>query len=149
MMKWLFHAFFALAMVRLISSCTVHRFVSEGEVTLKRIRFDLIGDKELQESIERESLEAIVKQKPDVKKFLGLVYLHPWMYRRREIRAEKGKGGDRWLNLGEPLVLLYSSLSDKSSRQLQLFLKKNDFFFNSVKASHKIYGMGKKKAITT
>ncbi len=148
-MKWLFRTCIILFIASCFSSCTVHRFVPDGEVALKKNRFDLIGEKEYRESLDLEELEGILKQKASRKKFLGLVYLHPWMYRRGEIRAEKGKGGDKWLELGEPLVLLDSTLSEKSSRQLQLQLKKKGFFFNSVEASHKVYGIRKKKAITT
>lgn len=168
--KHLFISFICSAVVvLLLASCNPSRKLKEGEFLLDR---NYVIDKDTK--IEKSDIENYIKQKPNRKIFV-LFRFHLWLYnlanennikRKRERynkklekknakRIKKGKAakkndkqlvGEWLLNIGESPVKLDTLLTQKSSKQIQLFLQNKGFFINTVSDST-IYRRGKKATV--
>lgn len=144
-----------VSLVLLLAACSPTKRVPPGEHLLKRNAV-VLKDR----SVPRSELESIIKQKPN-KKVLGLrFYLSMYnlpdparierLRQRRaariddlnERRTERGKAPKpygrttgEWLRevVGEPPVLLDSSLTERSSDQMELYLHKEGWFNGVVR----------------
>jgi outer membrane translocation and assembly module TamA len=83
-------------------------------------------------NLDKDEMLAIVKQKPN-RKILGLIRFHLGVY--NFAHKDTSKRFRRWLEntVGEPPLLLDTSLTKRTSDQLQLYLFKNGYFKAQVK----------------
>ncbi len=129
---------FSLAVILLLisTSCRTTKYVPENEYMLKKYELKGEGRK-----IDKEVLSSYVKQKPN-KKVLGLkLYLG--------VYSSSKKGKDNWWNralrtIGEPPVIYDESQTDKTARQLELYLISKGYFNAMVTDSVELAG---KKAV--
>lgn len=143
-----------LSLALLLAACSPTKRVPPGEHLLKRNAITLE-----ERSVPVADLESIIKQKPN-KKVLGLrFYLSMYnlpdparIERRKQRRADRidainerrtergkapkpyGRTTGEWLRevVGEPPVLLDSSLTERSSDQMELYLHKEGWFNGRV-----------------
>jgi hypothetical protein len=168
------HSFISLicsaVIVFLLASCNPSKKLKEGEFLLER---NYIIDKDTK--IDKSEIENYIKQKPNRKIFV-LFRFHLWLYNlanenkikkkrerynkkfekknnKRIAKGKKAKKNDRqlvgeWLlNIGESPVKLDTLLTNKSSKQIQLFLQNKGFFINTVSDST-VYKRSKKATVT-
>lgn len=83
-------------------------------------------------NLDKDEMMAIVKQKPN-RKILGLIRFHLGVY--NFAHKDTSRRFRRWLErtVGEPPLLLDTSLTKRTSDQLQLYLFKNGYFKAQVK----------------
>ena len=83
-------------------------------------------------NLDKDEMLAIVKQKPN-RKILGLIRFHLGVY--NFAHKDTSKRFRRWLEntVGEPPLILDTSLTKRTSDQLQLYLFKNGYFKAQVK----------------
>mgnify|MGYP003341124320 CR=1 FL=1 len=82
-------------------------------------------------ALPKDGLESLIKQQPN-KKLFGILYPYVWFYQK----GSKGKenGFKRWLKeIGEVPAILDTSLTNRSSNQIQLYMEKHGFFNAVVK----------------
>lgn len=123
--------FFLFALPLIFFSCNPARKIAEGSYLLTKTKIH--NDNR---SISEDELKAILKQQPN-RKILGVMRFHLRVYNF----ANRGKERQWkiWLkSVGEEPVVLDSALTEKSSRQLNLFLK-NKGYFNSVVSDSTVY----------
>lgn len=141
----------AVAVLLGVSACAPTRRIPEGALLLNANHLELLDD----QPVDREALTEIIKQKPN-KRLLGYrFYLQAWNAPdperiarerpRREAeqdarnaeRVARGKSArpyrnsfHEWLRdaVGEPPVLMDTSLTERSRRQLELYLHKEGWF---------------------
>ena len=153
-----------------MASCNPSQKLKDGEFLLER---NYIIDKDTR--IDKSEIENYIKQKPNRKIFI-LFRFHLWLYnlanednikikrerynkkleKKNAKRIKKGKKakkndhqlvGEWLLNIGEAPVKLDTLLTEKSSKQIHLFLQNKGFFINTVSDSI-IYKRGKKATAT-
>jgi outer membrane protein assembly factor BamA len=132
-------AFLVLAACLIFVGCSVSRKVPKGKQLLvknKILNLDDVGDYD-------PGINTIIKQTPN-NKFLGLVKLRLQMW-----NIATGKKDSRfwyWVKetLGEEPVLLDTTISSESCRQISKFLFKEGFFNNTV--TSQTYYLNKRKA---
>lgn len=127
--------FFFCLLPFIFFSCNPARRVAEGSYLLTKTKIH--NDNK---SVSEEELNSILKQQPN-RKILGIMRFHLRVYNFAN------KGRDRqwkiWLkSVGEEPVILDSALTEKSSRQLNLFLK-NKGYFNSTVSDSTVYSDNK------
>jgi outer membrane translocation and assembly module TamA len=85
-------------------------------------------------NLDKDEMMAIVKQKPN-RKILGLIRFHLGVY--NFAHKDTSKRFRHWLEktVGEPPLLLDTSLTKRTADQLQLYLFKNGYFKAQVKDS--------------
>lgn len=150
-------------------ACSPSRKLNEGEFLLDK---NFIIDKDTK--IDKSEIENYIKQKPN-KRILVLFRFHLWLYnlaneekikrkriqynkkieRKNTKRLAKGKKAKRsdkqligeWLlDIGEAPVKLDTLLTEKSTKQIKLFLNNKGFFISSVTDSIH-YKRGKKATV--
>ncbi|MFM8433264.1 MAG: BamA/TamA family outer membrane protein [Bacteroidota bacterium] len=102
------------------TACNPYRSIKEGHV-LKKYTIEIDTIQEL-----KEPLGELVKQKPN-RRILGLFYPYVWFYQK----GNKGKenGFKKWLKeIGEAPAVLDSNLTDRTTRQLKLYMNKHGYF---------------------
>ncbi len=90
-----------------------------------------------------EKLEDIIKQRPN-RKVLFLFYFHAWAYQYGDKKPDK-KWRQFFKEIGEPVVILDSNETERSRRQMELYLHKKGYFDAKVSSVTRI--KGKNKAI--
>lgn len=121
-------------------ACRPTRYVPEGQFLLDNMS---IKTKNL--NLDKDEMMAIVKQKPN-RKILGLIRFHLGVY--NYAHKDTTKRFRRWLErtVGEPPLLLDTTLTKRTSDQLQLYLTKNGYFKAQVEDTT-IYKNKKAKVI--
>jgi len=111
-----------------LSSCNITRHVPEGQYLLVKNKVEIDNKK-----IDTDELYGIIKQKPN-RKILGLIRFHLGVYNYANTKKEKDSKFREWLKntIGEPPVVLDSSLTVKSSKQLQQYLFNTGYFNGTV-----------------
>ena len=123
--NYILHSIFLLATTLLVGSCNVTRNIPEGDFLLDKniIKTDRPEYK--------ENISSIIKQKPN-KKILGIFRFHLGVYNL----GSKGKETKfkKWLKtaVGEQPVILDTSLTNKSTRQITIFMQNNGYFNATV-----------------
>ena len=121
-----------VAMMLVIASCSVTRYLPEGEYLLTKVTFE--DDKSTPRSeritLDKDGLETYVRQSPN-KRIFGIDF-YVWVYEKAN--PEK----NNWWNnfkrkIGEEPVLLDSALTDKSLQNLQTYLHTRGYFSSSVR----------------
>ena len=107
-----------------LSSCRPHKYISEGQ-WLKKNKIE--ADKS---EINTEELEAIVKQRAN-RKILLMFHFHTWAYHYGSKKPEK-KLRKSLKEMGEPVTVVDSNLTEKSRKQIELFLHKKGYFHAKV-----------------
>lgn len=139
----------------LFSACNPSRKLKEGEFLLDR---NFIIDKDTK--IDKTDIENYIKQKPN-RRILIFFRFHLWLHNlanedrikrkrvlynkkieikntKRITKGKKAKKNDKqllgeWLlEIGEPPVIVDTLLSQKSVKQIKLFLNNKGFFINTV-----------------
>lgn len=151
-----------------ITACNPSKKIPEGEFLLDK---NYIVDKDTK--IDKSDIENYIKQKPN-RRILVLFRFHLWLYNlanedkikrkrikhnkkierknaKRVAKGKKAKRADRqlmgeWLlDIGEAPVKLDTLLTEKSTKQIKLFLNNKGFFISSVTDS--IHYKRRKKAV--
>ena len=110
----------------LLYACNPVRFVPKDEYLLRKNIVILDTN-----ALPKDGLESLIKQQPN-KKLFGILYPYVWFYQK----GSKGKenGFKRWLKeIGEVPAILDTSLTNRSSNQIQLYMEKHGFFNAVVK----------------
>lgn len=125
--KWLLWCCLFTAMV----GCTHTRHLPEGKTLHQTTLIDFQSDAPIKDKSDlKEQLYNLSRPKPNAK-FLGIGKVKLWIYHRTR-NAKKGLG--EWLrrNLGEPPVLIDSTLLERSKQVMALKLQKKGYFHQSV-----------------
>ncbi|MEZ4887708.1 MAG: BamA/TamA family outer membrane protein [Chitinophagales bacterium] len=112
-------------------SCTHTRHLPEGKTLHKTTLIDFKSDIAIKDKSDlKEQLYNLSRPKPNAK-FLGIGKVKLWIYNRTR-NAKKGLG--EWLrrNLGQPPVLIDSTLLDRSQQVMALKLQKKGYFQQNV-----------------
>ena len=122
-----------------ITACSTTRKLSEGEHLLVKNRIYVNNEK-----VKNRELNKLIKQKPN-KKILGFWNLYLQLYNLGD--SEKEKGLKAWFTrIGEPPVVLDSSLSKKSARQLGLYYNSKGYF--NAEAGYELKKRKKKSRVS-
>lgn len=105
-------------------SCNPTKYVPENKQLLDKSKIKIENNK-----IDNRELSGYIKQTPN-KRILGARF-HLWLYNRS--RRNKDNGFNRWLKkIGEEPVIYDPYLTQKSSRQLQLYMYKKGYYHSKV-----------------
>lgn len=143
--------------VLMLAGCSTTKRLSEGEQLLRKNKVVVMGDAE----VRSDALEETVRQEPN-RRILGVVPLYLWAYnvpspenfeqrnmrraerlkRKNERRIERGKeprefkpAGSWWREtVGEPPVIMDTSLTTRSAEQMQTYMIKHGWFNARVEA---------------
>ena len=125
--------------------CTHTRHLPEGKTLHKSTTIVLQSDTTIKNKSDlKEQLYNLSRPKPNAK-FLGMGKVKLWIYNRTR-KTEKGLG--EWLrrNLGEPPVLIDSTLLERSQKVMELKLQKKGYFHQKV--NYKTHTKKKSTAVT-
>lgn len=126
--KSLKHPFFIFGVLLLfLSSCNPTKHVKPDELFLQKNKIKISTRK-----IDKDDIEAIVKQKPN-RKILGLFRFHLGVY---NLYKEESESKIK-LNVGEPPVIYDSLLTERTIKQLKLYADKRGYFDSKVTYSTK------------
>lgn len=123
----------------MFGACRPHKYVSEG-YWLKKNKVKVEDPK-----INTDELYDIIKQRPN-RKFLFTFYINAWAYHLWEKKPDK-KWRQSFKQIGEPVTVLDTNLTERSRRQMELYLHKKGYF--SAKLESKTTIKAKKKAIVS
>ena len=153
------------------SSCRVVKDLEDEKQLLVKNEIELLGSK----SLSTDNLESIVKQEPNTKLFFFFRF-NTWLYqrydgeklgekrekkqqrldRKNERKISKGKDpvnetNETWRdrliqNIGEKPEVYDSLKTNKSIKQLEIYLKKNGYF--SANVEHELRSRTKKKTVS-
>ncbi len=113
-----------------MASCNPYKQLSDGQYLLEKneVQLEFKDKKENSEfyrKVDFDNITDILKQRPN-NKLLGIYKFHVRVY---TFGAKKDNGFRRWLKrIGEPPVILDTSLVSESSKQMKLFLQKKGYF---------------------
>jgi outer membrane protein assembly factor BamA len=111
----------------IFTGCNPTKYVKPNELFLQKSNVKIDTRK-----IDKDEIEAIIKQKPN-KKILGLFRFHLWVHNRyKEDSESKIK-----LNIGEAPVIFDSLLTEKSLKQLKIYTKNRGYFDSKISFSTK------------
>jgi len=139
---------FSIALIALVISCSPTKTLTQDEYLLNSNRI-----KTKLHSLDRDEINAIIKQKPN-KKLFGFFrfYLHAYNYAKsKNVIVKKDTSRfKKWVlnTIAEEPVLLDTVLTKKTVKQLQLFLQKLGYF-NAVVTDTIIYHNKKANIIYT
>ena len=121
-------------------SCNPTRTLVNGEFLIKKNVVSIDN-----EHINKDELSSYIKQKPN-RKFLGLFRLRLALYNMAS-KGKKVSKTDTFLinTIGEPPVILDTFLTEKSLKQISLYLNSKGYFSSDVRKE--IDTLKKKKAI--
>ena len=131
LIKALHRAFLFLLTLVIFGACRPHKNLAEGQYLLHKQHINLSQNLspeaalEFRQNVSMDELEGLFKQKGN-RKLLGLfkLQLHVYSYGIR-----KDNGWRRWVQkMGEPPVIIDTSLARKTNENLELFLKKKGYF---------------------
>ena len=121
----------------LMSSCRSTKYIPEGERLLSRVQI-----KNNARDISKEDIRAYVRQQENLK-VLGFWKLHLGIYNLSG--KDDSKGFNRWLRrIGEAPVVFDSTMIDRSTEQINLFMKNRGYY--QAQVSDTIIYLTRKKA---
>lgn len=110
--------------LNLLGSCTPTKYVAENQYLVDKVEI-----KKQKEALEKEELRKYLKQQPN-KRVLGFRF-HLSLYNLSDI--EKNNWFNNWLRkIGEEPVIYDEFQTDKTVRQLSLYLKNKGYYYNKV-----------------
>lgn len=130
-----------IALTFVLSSCKITRNVPENKYLLTQNRIKINTTQ-----IDKAELQTIIKQKPN-RKFFGIIRFNLRAYNTGSVGKER-----KWKNwfkntIGEPPVIIDSLLSEKSAKQMQLYLYKKGYFNSHVQLEYELKKNKKGKII--
>jgi outer membrane protein assembly factor BamA len=160
---------FLALIILLLCACNPTRKLKEGQNLLNEVKVEVKEDR-----FEKPEIEPFIRQKPN-KKIFGFIRFHLGLYNMvneeklkmkeeafakkkeeentiREAAGKKAKKTERLyfgrylMEVGEAPVIYDSILTDKSSKQINLFLKSKGYFYNTV---HDTVTFSRKRASVT
>lgn len=118
--------------------CKITKHLNEGEYLLVKNELKVNDNK-----IDKSLMAEVIKQRPN-RKLFGFVKVNLRMYNFGHYRKE-GFIKRQMEKIGEPPILVDSTLAEKSNKQLSLWLFNHGYFENNV--SHNIHYKGKKNPL--
>ena len=119
----------ALAMIAV--GCSATKYVPQGDYLLKKNKLTLVDKKQLTSETRSLEIEAYIQQRPN-KRLFGVAAALGF-YNATDT-AKNGWWQKFWRDkIGEPPVILDSSLIQKSTDEIELFLISNGYFNSQVK----------------
>ena len=113
----------------LLSGCNPTKYVKPDELFLKKTKVKIDNRK-----IDKDNIESIIKQKPN-RKMLGLFRFHLGVYNLFKKESESKIK----LNIGEMPVIYDSLLTERTAKQLKLYINNRGYFDNKITTKTKIH----------
>lgn len=111
------------------SACSVTRHIPEGEYLLSRVKIENDRSIPRKERIPKEELAKYIRQTPN-KRFLG-TNIPVWLY--ESANPDKQNGWNNWKRrLGQPPVLLDMNHTERSARNLKVYMDSKGLFRSSA-----------------
>ena len=132
MKKSVIHKILILASVCFILACNPTKTLTEGQYLVNKntIKID-------NKNISTDDINGYIKQKPN-RRILGLFRFHLGLYNYATIGKKITKLDSFFIRIGEPPVILDTLLTNKSVKQIKLYLNSKGYF-NSVVSKNIVY----------
>jgi len=143
----LFHAFFLLAAIALLSACSSTKYLKEDQYLLRKVNIKLSTDRTLSEKgALNDQLYSLMPQRPNSYLF-GMFPVKLWLYNFRYKKYQQDTANFQLTSkVVEKPSLLDTSMIMRARRNMKDFLRNSGYFYASVSDTIKIKG---KKAYVT